>query len=163
MSNIRKYTAGIGAAAAMMLVSGCDLMQQSGSAAAPPVSYNPPGQALAQLPAAQVTWYHVSVDTGSRTIAVNQRQTILDASASLQANPALTATVIGRTDSVGSDVANMRLSEQRATAVRDAMIKNGSVPASRIETRWTGERKPGQMLAGESADGAARMVDIAVH
>lgn len=161
MSNIRKYTAGLGVVAAMALVSGCSMMQQSAPAA--PVSYNPPSKALAELPTAQIAWYHVSFDTGSRAIAMNQRQPIQDAAASLRENPALTATVIGRTDSVGSANANMRLSEQRADAVRDALIKNGSIDANRIETRWTGDRKPGQQLTENTPDGGARMVDIAIH
>ena len=162
MSNIRKYTAGIGIATAMALVSGCSMMQPSGQAAAP-VAYNPPSNALGQTPTNQIAWYHVSFDTGSRAIAQGQRQSIHDAATSLQGTTALTATVIGRTDGVGSDASNMRLSEQRADAVRDALIKYGHVDASRIETRWTGDRQQGQQLAGGTPDGGARMVDIAVH
>ncbi len=162
MSNIRKYTTGLGAVAAITLISGCSMMQPAAPAAAP-VAYNPPSPSLNEMPAVQVTWYHVSFDTGSRAIAVDQRQPVLDAAASLRANPALSATVIGRTDAVGSDAANMRLSQQRAGAVRDALIRQGSIDPSRIETRWTGERKPGQQLGDNTADGASRMVDIAVH
>ena len=164
MPKIKQYPTGIAVVAAMALLSGCGMMQQQASApAAAPVAYNPPGRALTELPAGQVTWFHVAFDTGSRTIAVNQREPIQDAAAALRGNSALTATVIGRTDGVGSDSANMRLSEQRAHAVRDALIRQGPTDASRIETRWTGERKPGQPLAGETPDGGARVVDIAIH
>ncbi len=164
MPKIKQYSARFAIVAAMALVSGCGMTQQTASAPArPPATYNPPGAALSQLPAGQVTWFHVAFDTGSREIGVGQREVILDAVASMRGNPALTATVIGRTDGVGSAGANMRLSEQRAHTVRDALIRQGPIDPSRIETRWTGERTPGQPLAGETPDGGARVVDIAIH
>ena len=58
----------------------------------------------------------------------------------MQGNAALTATVIGKTDSAGGDAANLRLSERRANTVRTAVWHTGTIPAQRIETRWTGER-----------------------
>lgn len=50
-------------------------------------------------------------------------------------------TVIGHTDSVGSESANQTLSEQRAAAVRNLMVARG-VAAGRVTTLGLGEGKP---------------------
>jgi len=47
----------------------------------------------------------------------------------MQGNAALTATVIGKTDSAGGDAANLRLSERRANTVRTAVWHTGTIPA----------------------------------
>lgn len=49
--------------------------------------------------------------------------------------------VEGHTDNVGSAVFNQQLSERRASAVRDALIKQG-VPVSRIQSQGLGLTKP---------------------
>jgi outer membrane protein OmpA-like peptidoglycan-associated protein len=49
--------------------------------------------------------------------------------------------VEGFTDSTGSDVANVVLSERRAQAVRDALVARG-IPASRIDFRGHGSARP---------------------
>jgi len=57
----------------------------------------------------------------------------------------------GHTDSVGSDAANMRLSEARAKSVK-ALLVEFSLPAERIETAWFGETLP--LLPNQHADGS---------
>ena len=49
--------------------------------------------------------------------------------------------VVGHTDAIGSDEANLSLGMARATAVRDYLVRRG-VPADRIETDSNGERQP---------------------
>lgn len=70
-------------------------------------------------------------------------------------------TVVGNTDSKGSDAYNQKLSERRAAAVGNYMIENG-VPASLIEAYGNGERNP--VADNATAEGRAqnRRVDIAV-
>jgi OmpA-OmpF porin, OOP family len=143
--------------AAVVLLAGC--AQQS----RPMATYNPPGTALTELPAANVTWYHVMFANGSTQIDANGQQAIDNAAASMQGNTALVATVIGKTDAAGSDAANMRLSQQRASAVRTALLQTGKVRAAQIETRWTGERQQGAQTASDVADPSNRAVDIGIH
>ncbi len=100
---------------------------------------------------------------GSTQIDANGQQAIANAAASMQGNSTLIATVIGKTDSAGSAAANMRLSQQRASAVRLALLQTGKVPAAQIETRWTGERQQGAQTTSDVADPSNRAVDIAVH
>lgn len=70
-------------------------------------------------------------------------------------------TVVGNTDSKGSDAYNQKLSERRAASVGNYMIENG-VPASLIEAYGNGERNP--VASNDTAEGRAqnRRVDIAV-
>lgn len=70
-------------------------------------------------------------------------------------------TVVGNTDSKGTDAYNQKLSERRAAAVGNYMIENG-VPASLIEAYGNGERNP--VADNGTAEGRAqnRRVDIAV-
>ena len=65
----------------------------------------------------------------------------------------------GYTDSSGSDTYNLRLSEQRANSVRDALIRMG-VSADRIVTKGYGEQYP--VSSNDSPAGRAmnRRVDV---
>jgi outer membrane protein OmpA-like peptidoglycan-associated protein len=50
--------------------------------------------------------------------------------------------IIGHTSSDGDDAANMELSKQRASAVKEYLVKEFSIDAARIETEGKGETKP---------------------
>lgn len=67
----------------------------------------------------------------------------------------------GYTDSSGSDAYNLRLSEQRANSVRDALIRMG-VSADRIVARGYGEQYP--ISSNDSPAGRAmnRRVDVTI-
>lgn len=47
--------------------------------------------------------------------------------------------IIGHTDSDGTDAENLTLSQKRATAIKDALIKNYEISGARIETEGKGE------------------------
>jgi OmpA-OmpF porin, OOP family len=59
----------------------------------------------------------------------------------------------GHTDAVGTDAYNQRLSERRAAAVKDYLVKGG-ISASRIETAGFGESRP--VASNETAEGRAQ-------
>jgi outer membrane protein OmpA-like peptidoglycan-associated protein len=59
----------------------------------------------------------------------------------LKHNPKIRIEIRGHTDSTGTREHNMKLSERRAFAVRDYMIKNGISPG-RFETAGMGPDKP---------------------
>lgn len=59
----------------------------------------------------------------------------------LERNPEIRIKIMGHTDNVGKDAANQRLSEGRAQAVREDLIKRG-IDASRIEAEGYGETRP---------------------
>jgi outer membrane protein OmpA-like peptidoglycan-associated protein len=160
MSQRRSYSVRIASVAAFALLAGCAQQSHSWATATP---YNPPGSALAQLPAANVTWFHVMFASDSTQIDTAGLQAINGAADSMQGNAALTATVIGKTDSAGTAAGNMRLSQERANAVRVALLQTGKVSAEQIETQWTGERQQGAQTPSDVADVRNRVVDIGVH
>ena len=59
----------------------------------------------------------------------------------LQDFPSVRIVVEGHTDSSGDEVYNQRLSERRATAVKDYLVRRG-VPADRISVVGLGESQP---------------------
>lgn len=67
----------------------------------------------------------------------------------------------GHTDNVGSDAYNMKLSENRATAVKNYLVARG-VPESRIKVEFYGETKP--IAPNTTADGrqANRRVEMTI-
>lgn len=130
--------------------------------AAPPVAFNPPPQALTQ-PEADVRWHQVRFPTASTRVGEGDRETIREVAAAMREENALRATVIGRADPVGRDQANLRLSRQRAMAVRDALVREG-VARDRIDTRWTGDRRPPAAQGPDTTEeGGDRVVDIALQ
>lgn len=57
-------------------------------------------------------------------------------------NPTMKVQLEGHTDSVGSDAYNQKLSERRANAVKDYLVKKGKIKADRLTTKGFGEKKP---------------------
>jgi outer membrane protein OmpA-like peptidoglycan-associated protein len=56
--------------------------------------------------------------------------------------PESRVTVEGYTDAKGTKSVNMQLSQERALAVKDWLVKSGSVPAVNISARGFGEQNP---------------------
>ncbi|WP_052338383.1 OmpA family protein [Luteimonas huabeiensis] len=69
----------------------------------------------------------------------------------LNARPLEIVHVIGHSDRIGNDRANLRLSEQRANAVRDYLIERG-VPAGRITAVGRGSVEPVVDCEGQRGD-----------
>jgi len=124
-----------------------------------PVASNPPPVA----PGTNAVWYTVYFDTNSYAINANGQKVIADVTAFLQRNPNSVATIIGRTDTVGSADYNMHLSNRRADAVRDAIVYGGKLTPDRVEARWTGEKRQGVPTVDNVAAAENRVVDIAIH
>lgn len=67
--------------------------------------------------------------------------------------------ITGHTDAVGSEIVNMRLSHDRAEAIRTALIHRG-IPADGLRARGEGSGKPLQGL--DPADPANRRIEFSV-
>jgi len=83
----------------------------------------------------------VLFDTGKYTLKQDTQVSLAKVAGILQAYPGLTLQVEGYTDSVGGDDYNQKLSENRANAVRDFLIKQG-VPAGSITATGYGKNDP---------------------
>ncbi len=121
---------------------------------------NPPPAAASN---ASPVWYTVYFDTNSFAINDKGQKAIANVTAFLQQHPSSFATIIGRTDTVGSADYNMHLSNRRADAVRDAIVYGGKLAPDRVETRWTGETRQGVPTEDNVAAAENRVVDIAIH
>jgi outer membrane protein OmpA-like peptidoglycan-associated protein len=103
----------------------------------------------------------ISFDVGRADIKPNFR-TVLDTfAAGLVNNPRSNVTIIGHTDSTGSDAVNNPLSLNRAASVRDYISAKG-VAASRVAIEGRGSREP--VAANDTAANKAknRRVEIFV-
>ena len=65
----------------------------------------------------------------------------------------------GHTDSKGTDAYNQKLSERRATTVKEYMVSKG-VPAAKITTLGKGETQPVASNKADAGRGKNRRVDI---
>lgn len=83
----------------------------------------------------------VSFDTGRAEIKSNFRVVLDQFASTLNANPVSTITIIGHTDSSGSDAVNNPLSVNRAAAARDYLVSRG-VSSQRIMIDGRGSKEP---------------------
>jgi len=60
----------------------------------------------------------------------------------LQQNSGIKIKIIGHTDSDGSDASNLELSTKRSAAVKDMLVNEFGIDASRLETDGKGETQP---------------------
>jgi len=70
----------------------------------------------------------------------------------MKQDPALRATVLGYSDSQGSEAANLKISQQRAEAVKDYLVKRHGIDAARITTEAKGSADP----VGDNSTAAGR-------
>ncbi|MCB2148471.1 MAG: OmpA family protein [Deltaproteobacteria bacterium] len=80
----------------------------------------------------------------------------------LLGNPDAYVVAAGFADSTGDEEYNLALSERRAVAVKDYMVKKFSIGADRIVTLWFGEINPVADNATEEGRQRNRRVEIAV-
>jgi len=83
----------------------------------------------------------VLFDTGQFTLKPGAREKLSKISGIVLAYPTLKLEVEGHTDSVGTEQSNLVLSENRATAVLDFLVKQGIVSSS-ISSAGFGESQP---------------------
>jgi len=60
----------------------------------------------------------------------------------LKENASVKVNIVGHTDSDGADAANMDLSKRRGVSVKDALVKDFAIDASRLESDGMGETQP---------------------
>jgi len=77
-------------------------------------------------------------------------------------NPRLLVYVDGYTDAVGGEVYNQRLSERRASAVRERLVQEG-IAEARIVTRGFGETRPVASNASDEGRAQNRRVEVIVR
>lgn len=83
----------------------------------------------------------LNFESGSARLASSAQQTVASLGGLLKAHPSARVRVEGHTDASGSEAANKPLSEQRAAAVKSALVAAGAAP-ERIEVAGHGSEQP---------------------
>lgn len=102
---------------------------------------------------------HITFEFGSANISSSSAQILADIYSSTITAEGLKLGVYGHTDNVGNPQANKDLSERRAEAVKDWLIKKG-VSAKRIEVQGFGEDQPVATNLTDAGRAANRRVQI---
>ncbi len=84
---------------------------------------------------------HINFDTASYKVKDAYQSKVKEFADFMKTMPNYDAKIVGHTDSVGSDKSNQTLSENRANAVKNLIIKEG-VEAARISSKGMGEKAP---------------------
>jgi len=98
-------------------------------------------------------------DTAKSTIKPQSRPVLQDVADYLKKYPEVKLEVQGHTDSVGTDAFNQKLSEARATAVRNYLIGQG-IAGDRLTTEGFGESKPAASNATKEGRAKNRRIEF---
>ena len=102
----------------------------------------------------------ISFDVGRSNIKSNFAPVLTHFATSLNQNPITSVTIVGHTDSSGSDAVNNPLSMDRANAARNYLMSRG-VSAQRIATDGRGSREP--VADNSSAQGRAKNRRVEIY
>jgi outer membrane protein OmpA-like peptidoglycan-associated protein len=100
-------------------------------------------------------------DTSKTNIKNTSTQSLEDLYRMLVENPKIRIMITGHTDNVASDVYNLKLSEGRAKAVYDEMVRRGIDP-KRMKWQGKGEREPIESNKTEEGRAANRRVEVKI-
>jgi outer membrane protein OmpA-like peptidoglycan-associated protein len=101
----------------------------------------------------RIVTHGILFDSGSAKIKAESYKTLADIAQLLAGDAALRLSIEGHTDSDGADDANMKLSQDRAGAVRAYLVESFKIDGGRLETKGFGETKP--IDANTTAEGKA--------
>ena len=117
--------------------------------------------ASAALPPKAIT-YVVYFELASENLTAESSQTLDTILSDVGHRPAAEILVVGHSDTLGSDEANLALSQRRAEHVRDLVVQHGA-PANIIQAIGVGTRDP-EVATGENVEEARnRRVEITVR
>ena len=124
-------------------------------------AYAATAQEVNNLPA-DATAHFIYFPTGGYELDAKDQDQIRDVAGMIQSDPDFVATILGKTDLMGSAGFNERLSQRRANAVFEALVYENKVSENRIQMCWTGERLPFISTADRTEESQNRMAAIIV-
>ncbi|SDW88745.1 Outer membrane protein OmpA [Pseudomonas kuykendallii] len=124
-----------------------------------------PAPAPAPEPAAEAVRVELDVkfDFDKATVKSESLGDIQNLADFMKQYPQTTTVVEGHTDSVGTDAYNQKLSERRASAVRDVLVNKLGVSGARVESVGYGESRPVADNATDAGRAINRRVEAAVE
>jgi OmpA-OmpF porin, OOP family len=98
--------------------------------------------------------YGILFDTNKAEIKPESAQAIAEIAKLLQGDPGLKLYVVGHTDATGGVDSNLRLSQERAEAVLQALVRTHTIAAARLRSFGAGPFAP--VASNGSEDGRAK-------
>ena len=98
--------------------------------------------------------YGINFDTGKSTIKPESAQSIGEIAKLLKADPSLKIHVVGHTDNVGDIDANIKLSQDRAEAVLQALVRDHGIAPARLRAYGCGQFAP--VASNDTEEGRAK-------
>lgn len=96
----------------------------------------------------------ITFDSGSDKIKPESYSMLKSIADALTSNPTVNIMIIGHTDTDGNPVNNQTLSEARAIAIKNSLIKDFGIQESRIQTSGKGDKEP--VAENNSSEGKAK-------
>lgn len=103
---------------------------------------------------------NILFDTGKATIKPESAGVLATIAEVLKSDPALKIEIQGHTDNVGAAAANLKLSQDRAAAVKAYLVQTGGIAATRLTTAGLGDTKPLGDNKTEEGRGQNRRVEL---
>jgi len=107
-----------------------------------------------------VALHNILFDTGKATIKAESATALAPIGELLKSDPSLRLEIQGHTDTVGAAAANLRLSQDRAAAVKTYLVQTHGVDAARLTTAGFGGTKPVADNATDEGRGQNRRVEL---
>ncbi len=123
----------------------------------PGMKVDPRGCVVKQV----VVFDDVNFEFNSDRLTPDARNRLLNMADGLRGQPDLLLEIAGHTDSIGSEAANLKLSRQRADAVRRYLVEQG-IPAHRLNAVGFGEAQPVATNMYEAGRAQNRRVEFRV-
>ncbi|MGH8030611.1 MAG: OmpA family protein [Arenimonas sp.] len=118
--------------------------------------YTPPAVVTIALDAS------VLFDTGKAMIKPEARQTLHEAAERIRKFTGAAVLVTGHTDNIGSDASNQALSEQRAMAVKDHLVREEGIAGDALATQGFGSTQPVADNGTDAGRSRNRRVDVVI-
>ncbi|MEO0528128.1 MAG: OmpA family protein [Bacteroidota bacterium] len=102
-------------------------------------------------------------DSGSANIQPRSMGIIRQISQVLQQESGMTLKIVGHTDADGNEDVNMKLSEDRAASVKNALIQVYNISGNRLQTAGKGEKEPvgdNSTIAGKAQNRRVEFIKI---
>lgn len=103
----------------------------------------------------------LTFDTGKSTLKGDGQQRIKEMADILKKYPENNITIVGHTDSTGSNQINQQLSQERASSVKNLLVQNG-VPSASINAMGVGPTDPIADNSTATGREANRRVELAI-
>ena len=104
--------------------------------------------------------HNILFDTGKATIKPESSAALAPIGEVLKADASLRLEIQGHTDNVGAKAANQTLSQQRAAAVRDYLVKTFAIAPDRLTATGLGDTKPIADNATDAGRAQNRRVEL---